>query len=918
MASADEYAAWIVKNEALKGTPEFETVARAYQEAKAADAGADEAAPSAGGGFWRQLGGGAADMALAPFEWFQRRQAQPRQLDQPATPEERRLNEIVALREKASGPPPETASEFMGRNIGEVAVASVPFMAMPWLAAPAAVTKVSGVVPRAVDWYRRGAAVARAHPKATIAAETLGVGGSGALGGLAEKAEAPWYGKAAAELAGGVGGGLLPTVSRVAGGVPLKLAVKGYQGARGLLDPDYREQLREQAGGALRGIEASSLEELAALRAAERDQLAAGLAAQETINAGAVGPKLSLSVGEASGDPAMLTTQRALERGASGDPLRDVVARRRGNVAAIGDFEQRVRPTADAAPEDVAGMLADRVAQSRAALAARGSAVAAERQAVAELPVADKFATGGAMRESLKAHKDAASAAMTKLAKDSGISDADVSVPYEQWRAGILARNATGALRNIRDYPEVLARIKQVKGGKEIKSTLLDASGQPLPPRREPMTFQDMKDLREWIGDELRDTIGGAMPNRQKARVLVGVRQSLDKMLDGIPGDLGAAYKDFRQRYFKEYIVPYEKGAAFKVRERDGRGFYKTADEKVAETFYAPGKVSAAKQFNEIFAGDAEQARAMENVILDNLRVKTVKDGVVNESAFDRWRAANGSVLDEFPAVRAKIDDLGKANAALAARETQIASETIAHDREFITHLAARYAGTAIGPDQVIGELVKDPRRMSHALMAIPGERRDALARVVWDHVVATGAGNPQAMIDYMRANERAIAKALGPENMKNLLTIQTAMEMVGRTPEAAGKAFAPNTVRWLEEKLSMRLAPLASRLFAFQSGRMQKGYLITDVLRTIAMRKEQQGAEALLPKLLYDPDGLRVIAEEIRTGRKAVGGGMEAASVLPGKVRRYLWGVTGTPPKAFIPGMALQPSRAAVEEEEE
>jgi len=38
MATADEYAAWIVKNQSLKGTPDFDTVAKAYQEAKAAEA----------------------------------------------------------------------------------------------------------------------------------------------------------------------------------------------------------------------------------------------------------------------------------------------------------------------------------------------------------------------------------------------------------------------------------------------------------------------------------------------------------------------------------------------------------------------------------------------------------------------------------------------------------------------------------------------------------------------------------------------------------------------------------------------------------------------------------------------------------------------------------------------------------------
>ena len=34
MATADEYAAWIVNNADKKGTPDFETVAQAYRMAK--------------------------------------------------------------------------------------------------------------------------------------------------------------------------------------------------------------------------------------------------------------------------------------------------------------------------------------------------------------------------------------------------------------------------------------------------------------------------------------------------------------------------------------------------------------------------------------------------------------------------------------------------------------------------------------------------------------------------------------------------------------------------------------------------------------------------------------------------------------------------------------------------------------------
>lgn len=47
MATADEYAAWIVANASKKGTPEFETVAKAYEVAKGEATAATSAAPSA-------------------------------------------------------------------------------------------------------------------------------------------------------------------------------------------------------------------------------------------------------------------------------------------------------------------------------------------------------------------------------------------------------------------------------------------------------------------------------------------------------------------------------------------------------------------------------------------------------------------------------------------------------------------------------------------------------------------------------------------------------------------------------------------------------------------------------------------------------------------------------------------------------
>lgn len=47
MATADEYAQWIVKNQDKKGTPEFNTVSQAYQQAKSEESASSTAAPIA-------------------------------------------------------------------------------------------------------------------------------------------------------------------------------------------------------------------------------------------------------------------------------------------------------------------------------------------------------------------------------------------------------------------------------------------------------------------------------------------------------------------------------------------------------------------------------------------------------------------------------------------------------------------------------------------------------------------------------------------------------------------------------------------------------------------------------------------------------------------------------------------------------
>lgn len=73
MASADEYAAWIVKNADKRGTPEFDTVARAYKAARAPKPEPTKVDPSAGGGeFGIATPFGRIDTGLKTPEWLDR------------------------------------------------------------------------------------------------------------------------------------------------------------------------------------------------------------------------------------------------------------------------------------------------------------------------------------------------------------------------------------------------------------------------------------------------------------------------------------------------------------------------------------------------------------------------------------------------------------------------------------------------------------------------------------------------------------------------------------------------------------------------------------------------------------------------------------------------------------------------------
>jgi len=191
MATADQYASWIVQNQAKRGTPDFDTVAKAYEQAKLEDT---KPAPSAGFSlkdlalsFGQGVGGGAqaiTDVAGAGNVVSKGLTGLQQAAGEAMSPE--RQAEIIRrqeIKKKAEGNTLEEVKAVLGgfaeaplQTLAQGAGSIVPMVLgtalMPAAAVPAAVARLTAMGVSAGT----AAKVASSLPASTIGA-MMGVGG---------------------------------------------------------------------------------------------------------------------------------------------------------------------------------------------------------------------------------------------------------------------------------------------------------------------------------------------------------------------------------------------------------------------------------------------------------------------------------------------------------------------------------------------------------------------------------------------------------------------------------------------------------------------------------------------------------------------------------------------------------------------
>ena len=114
-------------------------------------------------------------------------------------------------------------------------------------------------------------------------------------------------------------------------------------------------------------------------------------------------PGFNPTLGEATGSPALIASQRRVESRATGADLERVTARRDQSQAAIDSYSGQMGPQGQGGPEFIIDTANQRVESLRQAIGDRVSDVRASRNALAEsVPIADRAEAGKTLRETIE------------------------------------------------------------------------------------------------------------------------------------------------------------------------------------------------------------------------------------------------------------------------------------------------------------------------------------------------------------------------------------------------------------------------------------------------------------------------------------------------------------------------------------
>ena len=722
-------------------------------------------------------------------------------------------------------PAPKNFAEQAVDYTAELVGSSLPYMVAPYLRAGSAVTAANAPTTMGRVWQdmQRRAATA---PISTAALETTSAVGAGVGGSIAQEvAPGNFLAEMVGQLFGGAGAGLVPTVLASRVGVGGAKKVRDYMSETG-----QERRTRQKVGEMVGDIDAASR------AAAEADTV------ERAINEAATkagSPEMRLSLAERTRSPAVAAEQRNLESNLSGAELDDAIARYQGNEDAISAFARQAAPKSDATVDDVAiaagrrgdkartmidnaiARIHDSIAQFardflpntpaaaddvtrvaakpgdivRKALDERVTRNLLEQQALSgKVPTADLAEKGRLLRDELNAQRIAVRDQFDRRATAEGLDNVDVTLNFRNFQDKVEADYALQTFDNPAYRPRVLddvvafGKSAPEEPGGLVNTGLLDERGQPVmrepnvaaKPDRQPVSFQDVKRLRERITTDLRVAQRSNNPTeRERARTLTKVLRDFDDMIVGgeltnAAPNVAAKWRQFRQDYKTDYVDVFRPPQMKDIRGRDIDGFEEMADEAVAAELFKPGNVTMARRFKDAIraANDGEAVAratdAIEFVAMDSLNKAAVRNGAIDPALLATWKRNHQSMLDEFPYLKEKVENVQQASTALVARNAKLTARKQAVQKSVMERKLAQVESGAKTPDALIDDALKNYSVATRLVSRLRGD--DAALNNLRDVVKEKiPLNDPKAALKFLSDNERSLSTIFTPKQVSEI-----------------------------------------------------------------------------------------------------------------------------------------------------
>tara|TARA_R110000822_G_scaffold120999_5_gene254698 strand:- start:864 stop:3668 length:2805 start_codon:yes stop_codon:yes gene_type:complete len=783
MATAEEYAAWIVKNADKKGTPEFDTVARAYRAVRGQTSETPvETAPE-------EPSRGVAGEPAAPATTAAAPGRQPRK------------GVLKNQPEADVGPIP--TMEELGQQWKGVAV-GVP---------KGVIGGVPGTIGDVENLFRKKTLFPTSHditdyifgPPAspyeaggrafgTGAIGLLTPGIAGRIGAVKEAAAAANYPKTATALRAAQVA-VDPLTPMLSGTVTL--GGKTYNSLRDAVN----YALAPVATGVNRLVRETQdkVRSLAAMRSGEGTPISGGqMSVAETLAAGNVA------------EPRVAAMEAALAEGATA-PQAQLAQQQR--VAAIqsnlGNVEGQLRletraltPEMRGDPAAVQAALEAQVVAEQAAQAQRAAAEEARLQGAGQsigrqLPDPSPQAVGARLTEiaeeiAAQSRQDVVRPAYARVVAEGG------DVPINIDRALDAAQEVRGSAAGLMDAsaaPEgirAMQRFNQLPlPGEAIPSVIPGLPGRTGAPIPQPTTVvtNEFMDIRRKLAEDRSDA--RAAQNYVGARNIGQVMAELDEAfrLSPVSPRTRELFDEARGLHLSEVTERTGTGVTAKMLTRDKYNMPGVLPEDVAAEFLKSETPS--QQFVTTYRNDPDAARIMTEGVKGLFRKAAVgADGLVDVDKATAFLRAHRRQLDNLESSGVRVTDQLTAiteQAAANVRQRQALAERTAQQQKAFENSTATLRN-ARSPEEMVNAALASPRDMGTLLGQLNAEQRAGLVNNIKDIALdAMKAGNPDAAIAFLTKNQNTIRQAIGHNGQAEHTLLLNAAQVQKRLDELQG-----------------------------------------------------------------------------------------------------------------------------------